>query len=138
VSLSHCVLPVILVPKKDGIWCMRIDCRLINNITIRYRHHIPRLEDIIDELSGADVSLKLICVVGIIKLGRKRGLSGKQPLKNGLYEWLVRPFGLTIAPSTFMRLMNYVLHNFIGKFVVVFFDDILICNHNESKHSDHI
>jgi hypothetical protein len=119
---------------------MCVDYKALNEVTIKNKYPLPRIEDLFDQLKGAKVFSKINLRLEYHQLRIRPSDIAKTAFttRYGLYEYTVMSFELTNAIAYFMYLMNKVFMEYLDKFVVVFIDDILVYSRNEEEHEEHL
>jgi hypothetical protein len=139
-STSPWGCPALFVKKKDESMRLCVDYRPLNAVTIKNKYPLPRIDVLFDQLVGAKVFSKIDLRSGYHQIKIRASDIPKTAFSTRyeLYEYLVMSFGLTNALAYFMYLMNSVFMLELGKFVVVFIDDILVYSKNEDGHTKHL
>jgi hypothetical protein len=139
-SSSSWGAPMIFVPKKNGIQRLCVDYRALNEVTVKNKYLLPRIDDLFDQLYGMCVFSKINLRSGYHQLKIRECDIPKTAfiLRYGLYEYTVMSFGLTNAPAYFIYLMSKVFMEYLDKFVVVFINDILVYLRSGEEHEEHL
>jgi hypothetical protein len=132
--------PVLFAAKKDGTLRMCIDYRALNKRTVKNKHPLPRIDDLLDRLHGAQVFTSLDLMSGYWQLRIAPEDVPKTAFSSplGHYQWKVLPFGLTNAPAQFQNAMNVALAPVLHKFALVYIDDIMIFSKTAEEHAQHL
>jgi hypothetical protein len=138
-STSPWGCPALFV-KKDESLRLCVDYRPLNEVTIKNKYPLPRIDVLFDQLVEAKVFSKIDLRSGYHQIKIRASDIPKTAFSTryGLYEYLVMSFRLTNAPAYFMYLMSSVFMPELDKFVVVFIDDILVYFKNEDEHTEHL
>ncbi|GJP87017.1 hypothetical protein CLOP_g16984 [Closterium sp. NIES-67] len=135
-STSPFATPILFTPRKDGGLRMCIEYRALNWRTIKSRYPIPRADDLLKQLSGACLFLKIDLRGSYHQIRVFADDCHKTAFRTryGSYEYTVMPFGLTNVPSNFQLTMNGVFRDLLDKCVIVYLDDILIFSKTQEQH----
>jgi hypothetical protein len=119
---------------------MCVDYKSLNEVTIKNKYPLPRIEDLFDQMKGAKIFSKIDLRSRYHSLKIRTEYVPKTTFttRYRLYEFLVMSFGLTNAPTYFMNLMNKVFMEYLDQFMVVFIDDILVYSQSEETLEDHL
>jgi hypothetical protein len=130
----------LFVKKKDGTLILCIDYRKLNNMTIKNKYPLLRIDDLFDQLRGATIFFKIDLRSRYyqVRINDEDVHKTSFRTRYGHYQFLVVPFGLTNVPTTFMCFMNNVFRKFLDRFVLVFIDDILIYSKNKEEDGEHL
>jgi hypothetical protein len=139
-SRSPWSFSVLFVEKKDKIKRLCVDYRAFNQVTIKNKYPLPRIDVLFEQLRGAHVFCKIDLNSGYhqLRIHEEDIERTTFSTRYGHFDYIAMSFGLTNAPAPIIQVMNKMLHEFLDDFVVVFLDDILIYSKTEEEHERHL